>query len=124
MDISGYYIDDGNEVSVQGVGVGFLKSGGYWGFKCFRFLDEPLSTYFDISSKFEISWEKGSLLEVLITNGGGHFGDGFFKIKESVFTLEYEKAPLAHSPEPSTMILLGLGLVAVGFVWRKSIKKD
>jgi len=125
LEISGYYIDEGDSVQVNNRFQGELNEGGKFYWKLFHgFIDDPVNTFFDISAAFEV-WDSGSKLDVSVSNPDNSwsldsFADGFFKLESSVFTLEYTNRVAAHTPEGSTFVLLGIGLVfAFGVIGKK-----
>ena len=128
LEISGYWIDDSNDdVEVSGSVIGSLTPGGSWNYYWdwgVQLNDSPSVSLFDIASVFS-SWTTGSPLDVTIT-ANGDLLDGIIQLNTSVFTLDYDNAvATAPVPEPSTTILMGLGLLGlVGYGRKKLIKKS
>jgi len=124
LTISGYYIDSGDDVYIDGETFGSLNEGGSYELrfsweKGIFLKDNPSVSNFDIASAFNV-WETGKFLDVSITNTSGKFMDLGFYLSKSVFNLDYEYK-IAHAPEPSTMVLFGLGLLGFGVVGRKKL---
>jgi hypothetical protein len=119
LTIAGYWIDGNNDrVSVEGTAVGTLTPGGsyYW---LFGWHDNPSLSTFDIATTFT-SWTTGSPLDISITANGGLF-DGMLQLATSTLTLDYDNGT-APVPEPSTLLLLGGGLLGLGFFGRRRMK--
>lgn len=123
LSIDAYWVDDNKDVvEVNGTSQGTLNSGGsyryYWDWSSFSFakLDNPSVTVFDISSIF-FNWPTGQKLEVTV-NPEGDFCDFIIQISSSKLTLDYENVA-AHAPEPSAMLLMGMGLFLISVCMRK-----
>ncbi|MGE4520131.1 MAG: PEP-CTERM sorting domain-containing protein [Desulfobacteraceae bacterium] len=141
LSITGYLIDENDNVYIGDENFGELNEGGtisykwvFAGFKKYGFIkvrvwervleDNPSVTSFDVASVFNV-WESGKFFDVSIKNDSAwNFFDFGFVISQSVFTLEYENKVAAHAPEPSTMILFGLGLLGFGVFAGKRFRKN
>ncbi|MCD6184785.1 MAG: PEP-CTERM sorting domain-containing protein [Deltaproteobacteria bacterium] len=125
LKISGYWIDDNNDtVAISGSVVGTLTSGGSYSWSSWQWLswDTPSISFFDIASTFS-SWTTGEPFDVTIIADGYCF-DGIIQIASSIFTLDYDNAS-APVPEPSTILLMGVGLLGlVGFSRKRLNKKS
>jgi hypothetical protein len=133
ITINGYFVDsDQNQVSVSGTGVGTLMTGGsfgyYWNWG-WHWYDYPSITTFDVITSFQSSWTAGAPLSVSI-NTDGNFGDGAIYLASSLFTLNYtngtssDPAAPAPVPEPSTMLLLGIGLLGLVVIGRRKFNPN
>ena len=127
LDISGYWIDDNNDtVEVEGTAVGTLTPGGSYGWEWswsggWNWNDNPSISSLDIASTFS-AWTAGAPLNISITANGG-WGDGILELDTSTFTLDYDNGA-APVPEPSTILLMGIGLLGLVGYSRKRSKKS
>lgn len=118
LTISGYWIDDNNDtVAVEGTTVGTLTPGGF----NFLWWDVPSFSSFDIVPTFS-SWSTGADFDVTLS-ANGSFLDGVLYVNSSTFELDYENQT-APVPEPSTMLLFGVGALGLlGYSRKRSSKK-
>ena len=125
LDILGYWIDDNNDrVVVSGSTVGNLTPGGSYGWSWSSWSwvswDSPSISTFDISSTFS-SWSTGDPLGITIVADGALF-DGIIQLDTSTFTLGYDNNT-APVPEPTTILLMGTGLIGIAFGRKRLNKK-
>ena len=117
LDITGYLINENDDtVSIQNKWIGTLTPGGEYGHILWYSWDNPSISSFDIASTFT-SWSTGAPFEVTIT-ANGEFLDGILELSTSTFTLDYDN-DVAPVPEPSTILLLGAGLLGLTGFRRK-----
>ena len=125
LEISGYWIDDNNDqVEVSGSAVGTLTSGGSYGFdwSTWQWNDSPSISIFDVSSTLD-PWLLGDSLDITLVADGA-MGDGILELSTSTFTLDYDNAT-APVPEPSTILLMSVGLLGlVGYNRKRFSKKS
>ena len=113
--IDAWFVDGNNDkIFVENTYFGKLDNGALWTF-C------PSSSNFDIGSLFT-TWASGTPLDVTLgyKETGWH---NYLKLDKSVFTLNYENLeqqnPPITAPEPGTIMMLGLGLMAIAAIRRK-----
>lgn len=131
VSISGYWIDEGNNVSVAETSLGYLNPGNdicpfplcsnFENYTPGWFLGSSV-TVFDIDHIFD-SWSGGNNIGISIVNEKAVFGSGIFKLSESVFKLDYENFEVANTPEPGALVLLSSGILFLAAVCRKKYKK-
>ncbi len=113
--IDAWFVDDNNDkIFVENTYFGELNNRTIWtlGWS---------SSNFDIGSLFT-TWASGTPLDVTL----GYKEKGCFnylKLDKSVFILNYEnfeqQNPPITAPEPGTIVMLGLGLMAIAAIRRK-----
>ena len=118
LAISALWVDANNEtVSVEGIGQGTLRSTGSW--------DWALGWYgtsnLDIADVF-VTWNAGDPLDVALNYTEWPNRNGLH-LYSSTFTLDYENGA-APVPEPSTILLMGIGLLGLVGYSRKRSKKS
>ena len=132
LEISGYWIDgDNDQVGVNGSIIGTLTPGGSyaWSWNTWSWVDTPSISSFNIAGTFS-QWISGSPLNVVISANGG-LGDEVLVLAQSTFTLNYENGTASNNengtasvPEPTTVLLLGAGLLGLVAYGRKRSKKN
>ena len=118
LAISASFVDANNEtVSVEGIGQGTLRSTGSW--------DWALGWYgtsnLDIADVF-VTWNTGDALYVALSYTETPWWNALH-LNSSTFTLDYDDGT-APVPEPSTILLMGIGLLGLVGYSRKRSKKS
>jgi hypothetical protein len=119
LEIFAFFVNGNNDpVYVQSTFVGNLTN------TSFDFSEWTLEgTKFDISDIFSPIWDANSFTVSLNYNEFSCWCPGILYLGGSKFTLDYENGT-APVPEPSTMLLLGAGLLGlVGYNRRRASKK-
>ena len=117
MDI-GWIDTDGNDW-IEAIQVSFLNTSMTFGpIINVNESNNPEPFTFNITPLFTNGWANGDQLRVNFRVDENEQWNGDLILGASTFTLDYQNVP-----EPATMLLLGSGLLGMGFVGRKRFKK-
>ncbi len=119
LEVSASHVNASNEtIVVEGISQGQLRDGS-WSWSS----GWNGSTEFDIADIF-ITWNAGDPLNVALNYKEVADKNSLY-LASSTFTLDYENATTAPVPEPSTILLMGVGILGmVGYSRKRLTKKN
>lgn len=113
------YVNGNNDrIFVESSYVGNLLNDKGWSW-CTNPLEKSV---FNIAPFITAPWATGAPVDITLKYNENFFTAGILYLDRSVLTLDYNNVA-APVPEPGTIVLLGAGLLGLGFYGRRRVQK-